>query len=357
MMIRALIAALLLFAPLCAHAQDINALAAKAKGQKLQTITPGEDAWGIILGIFSKKFGVDVEQSVMRPSVALPRIRTEQKNGQYVWDIWMGGTSNMVSAAVPAGLLDPMEPYFVLPEVKDPSNWRNPDYIFNDAGHHAFAHVNRLDFFAYRNTANMPDVKVERWEDLLNPKLKGLISLREMSVPNTGSFTIATMYKALGADALRKFLKEQDVHIYDNIQQLENALSRGNQVLSIGTESFTWDKCRADGGCKTIEPVRAFGVVISNGMSVMKNPPHAEAVRLWVNWFLSKEGQTEWVKAWAKDNTTGAISMRKDVPPAPGHELSQPDFSKADQYLFVSSEKGAREMAETIKIYKEVTGR
>jgi ABC-type Fe3+ transport system substrate-binding protein len=357
MMIRALIGALMLLAPLAAHAQDINELAAKAKGQKLQVFTAGEDAWGLMLGVFGKKFDIDVDQNVARPSVALSRIRTEQKSGQFVWDLWMGGTSNMVNAAVPAGLLEPLEQYFVLPEVKDMSNWRHPDYIFNDAGRHVFAHVNRLDFFAYRNTANIPDVKVETWEDLLNPKLKGKISIRDMSVPNAGTFTLATMYKDLGADALRKFLKEQDVHIYENVQQLENAVVRGDQVLSIGLEPYSWDKCRADGGCKTIEQVRPFGAVISNGMTIPKNPPHADVVRLWVNWFLSKEGQTEWVKAWAKDNTTGAISMRKDVPPAPGHEPYLPDFSKADHYLFVSSEKGSTEIEETIKIYKEATGR
>jgi hypothetical protein len=49
--------------------------------------------------------------------------------------------------------------------------------------------------------------------------------------------------------------------------------------------------------------------------------------------------------------------MRKDVAPAPGHERFLPDFSKPDQYVFVSSEKGSKEIAATIKIFKEVTGR
>jgi hypothetical protein len=49
--------------------------------------------------------------------------------------------------------------------------------------------------------------------------------------------------------------------------------------------------------------------------------------------------------------------MRKDVPPAPGHEQYLPDFSKPDQYVFVSSEKGSREIAETVKIFKEVMGK
>jgi ABC-type Fe3+ transport system substrate-binding protein len=90
---------------------------------------------------------------------------------------------------------------------------------------------------------------------------------------------------------------------------------------------------------------------------VPKNPPHPEMTKLWVNWLLSREGQQAWVDAWAKYNTAGAVSMRKDVAPAPGHEQFLPDFNKPEQYVFVSSEKGSEEMDATIKLFKEVMGR
>ena len=87
-----------------------------------------------------------------------------------------------------------------------------------------------------------------------------------------------------------------------------------------------------------------------------KNPPHPEATKVWLNWFLSKDGQQTAVRHWAAQNPTGAVSMRKDVPPAPGHEQYLPDFAKANQYVFVSNEKGSKEIADTIKIFKEATG-
>jgi hypothetical protein len=49
--------------------------------------------------------------------------------------------------------------------------------------------------------------------------------------------------------------------------------------------------------------------------------------------------------------------MRKDVVPAPGHEVYLPDFSKPEKYVFVSSERGSKEINATIKIFKETMGR
>jgi len=230
----ALALAVPLVAPQSAFGQawqdEWKALAAKVKGQSLSVSVAGEEAYRRTLGEFGKKFGVDIQPTVMRPSQALARVRTEQQAGRFEWDLWMGGTSNMVNTAVPAGLLEPMEKYFFLPEIKNPANWRHPDFIFNDSGRHVFAHVNRLEFYVLRNRAVLPDVKVETWDDFLNPKLKGKIAIRDLSVPNAGTFAVATMYGAKGPDFLRKFFTAQDPKVYENPQQLETARLVGGEL-------------------------------------------------------------------------------------------------------------------------------
>jgi ABC-type Fe3+ transport system substrate-binding protein len=361
MLVRLAIAALVLFVPLSAHAQsgqeEFKALAAKARGQTFSVAVAGEDAYRKTLAEFGKKFGIEVQPTVARPSQHLARLQTEQRSGQYVWDLWIGGTSNMVNTAVPAGMLEPMDKYFVLSEVKDPSNWRHPDFIFNDAKRHVFAHVSRLEFYVLRNRTVLPDVKIDAWNDFLNPALKGRVVIRDLSVPNAGTFAMATMYKAVGADGLKKFLTEQDPKVFDNPQQLESTIYRGGAAASIGLEMYLWDKCRADGGCKEIDSLRQMASVISVGISIPKNPPHPDVSKLWVNWFLSKEGQEVFVREWALESSSGAVSMRKDVPPAKGHEQYLPDFSKPEQYVFVSSERGSAEVDATIKIYKDAVGK
>jgi len=277
-----------------AHAQawqdEWNATVAKAKGQSFSIIVAGEEAFQILVAEFGKKFGINAQPTVMRPSQALPRMRTEQANGQFVWDAWIGGTSNMVNEAVPAGLLAPLEQYFILPEMKEAANWRNTEYLFGNSGKHVFTHSNKFEFYILRNESVLPDVKVETWDDFLNPKLKGKIAMRDISVPNAGNFAMATMYGAKGPDALRKLFTEQDVKVFTNPQQLEQAIYRGGMALSIGLETFLYDKCRAEGGCKDVKLLKQFGAMISHGISVPRNPPHPEAAKLWVNWFLSKEG-------------------------------------------------------------------
>jgi iron(III) transport system substrate-binding protein len=339
-----------------ATSDEWKAAVAAAKGQPLVVVHAEGQAYTHVLNEFGKKFGVDVQATVGRPSTILARIQTEQRNGQHVWDLWLGGTSNMVNAAAPAGLIEPLEKYFFLPEVKEPSNWRHADFIFNDSGRRAFAFVNKLEFFVMRNTRVLPEVKIESWDDLLNPKLKGKISSRDASVPNAAVFALATAYGAKGPDYLRKLFKDQDVKIFENPQQLDASIIRGSHAVAFGMIEETLDKCRTDGGCKDVELLRQFGASISTGMSVPTNPPHAAVVKLWINWFLSREGQQMWVDTWAKYNTGGAVSMRKDVAPAPGHEMFLPDFSKPEQYVFVSSEKGSKEVDATIDLYKKIAG-
>jgi len=352
--------AFILALPLVAQAQtqaldQWKDLTARIKGQTINAVVAGEEAYVLVLNEFGKKYGVDVQPTVSRPSVALTRIQNEQKSGQFGWDIWMGGTSNMVNEGVPAGLFEPMEQYFILPEVKDISQWRHPDFLFGDHLREVFMFSNKLEFYVLRNPKAVPDAQFETWADLLNPKFKGKISMRDASVPNAGTFALATAYGVMGEEYLRKLLR-QDVHVYNNPQQLEQAIFRGGQAVSIGLETFVYDKCRADGGCKDIDMMWDFGAAISLGFVVPKNAPHHDVMVAFVNWMLSKEGQQAWVDAWAKTNASGAVSMRKDVPPAKGHEQSLPDFSKPQNYVFVSSERGSEEVRDTIRIFKEETG-
>jgi iron(III) transport system substrate-binding protein len=241
--------------------------------------------------------------------------------------------------------------------VKEVSNWRHPDFIFGDAGHTAFAFVNKLEFFVVRNTNVLPEIKFDSWDDFLDPRLKGKISIRDASVPNAGVFPLATAYGLKGPDFMRKLFKDQDVKVFDNPQQLDASILRGSQAVAVGTAEETIVQCHKDGGCKNIELMRQFGASISTGIAVPKNPPHPEITKLWVNWLLSREGQQAWVDAWAKYNYGGAVSMRKDVPPAPGHEEFLPDFEHPERYVFVSSEKGSEEVDATIALFKEVMGR
>lgn len=324
----------------------------KAKTQKLVLINQGNPAYDAAIEAFSKKFGIKVEATVARPSAVVQRIQTEQKNGLFLADVWWSITGQMTSIGVPAGMFAPFEDSMVLPEVKDAANWRHADYMYGDSKRMVFTHTHEVNRAIFRNRDVLPGVKIDSYDALLNPQLKGKIVVRDSSVPNAGSYALAPIYKAKGGDFLLKFLKEQQPRIYENPEQLDTALIRGAAALAIGGQSTSLAQCRTDGGCKNIDELDGFSVAVSRGLAVFKNAPNPDATKVFINWILSKEGQETFVREWGKANSSAGVSMRKDVAPAPGHEKDMPDFANAGQYVWASTQQGDEEIKKVAAIFK-----
>lgn len=353
--------AVLLAFPAVAEAQgsdaDWNATIAKAQGQTLVVVYSDNKAFDTIIEEFTKQTGIKIQATVSRPSVILPRVKTEQNNGQYLWDVWWSITANMVNVAAPAGMLQPFEPLLVLPEVKDVNQWRHQDYLYGDPTRFVFTYSHEVSLSLHRNTDVVPALKFDDLNDLLDPRLKGKVVARDASQPNAGAFALTPIYKAKGEEFLRKLLKDQEPRILENPQQLDTTLIRGGAAIAIGMQNTSYATCMKDGGCRNIMPMPQLAITISRGLSVFKNAPHPEATKVFVNWLLSKEGQTVAVREWAKHNITGAVSMRKDVEPHPDHKADQPDFSKPEQYVWVSTDDGAQEIDAVVRIFKDATSR
>jgi iron(III) transport system substrate-binding protein len=329
----------------------------KAKTQKLIVNNQGNAAFDAAFDAFTKKFGIKVESTVTRPSAAITRIQTEQKNNLYLADVWWAITGIMTSVASPGGLFEPFEKYLIVPEVRDVSNWRHPDYIYGDRNRAVFIHTHELSFTVLRNRDVIPDLKIDSYDALMDKRLKGKIAIRDASYPNAGSYALAPLYKSKGAEFLTKFLKEQEPRVFENPEQLDNSLIRGASALAIGGQNSSLSQCRKDGGCKNIDQVERFASASSRGLAIFKNPPNPEAAKIFVNWILSKEGQELLIREWPKANTTGAVSMRKDVAPAPGHEEYLPDFKDPGQYIWVSTQQGDEELKVVTDIFKAWYGK
>src|SRR5581483_5272138 len=65
--------------------------------------------------------------------------KKEGKAGVRNFDIHIGGTNSIINGLLDEGVLEPVEPNFILPEVKDPKNWwgghmwvdRAKKYVYN----------------------------------------------------------------------------------------------------------------------------------------------------------------------------------------------------------------------------------
>lgn len=329
----------------------------KGKSQKLIVVNQGNPAFDAAFAEFTKKFGIKVESSVTRPSAAITRIQTEQKNGLYLADLWWSLTGVMTSVASPGGLFEPFENFLLLPEVKDAANWRHPDYIYGDRQRTVFIHTHEVSYNVFRNRDVLPELKIDSYDSLMDPRLKGKIAIRDASYPNAGANGLAPLYKAKGADYLIRFLKEQQPRVFENPEQLDNSLIRGASALAIGGQSSSLSQCRLDGGCKNIDQIGQFASISSRGLAVFKNAPNPDATKIFVNWLLSKEGQELLVREWPKANSSGAVSTRKDVAPASGHEQYLPDFANPEQYVWVATQQGDEEIKAVNELFKAWAGK
>jgi iron(III) transport system substrate-binding protein len=330
---------------------------AKAKTQKLVLVNQEGKAFDVLLDAFTKKFGIQVDQTVARPTIILPRVKTEQANGQYVWDVWWATTSNMVGVAAPAGMLAKFDDYLMVPELKTATTWRHPNYIYGDSTRFVFTHSHEVSFSAYRNTSVLPELKLDNVDGLADPRLKGKVVIRDASAPNAGSWALAPLYKAKGGAFLQKFLKDADPKVLENPQQLDTAIMRGGAAVAFGMQGSAYSQCVRDSGCKNIQPMTQLAAASSRGLAVFKNAPNPEAAKIFVNWVLSKEGQEAFVREWGKYNETGAVSMRKDVEPHPEHKTDLPDFAKPESYVWVATESGAKDIEAVVSIFKAAVGK
>ena len=102
-----------------------------------------------------------------------------------------------------------------------------------------------------------------------------------------------------GQGILQK-LTEQDLFISRDGKQLADALGKGTHAIALGlSQRFVDPYINAGIPIKPLMPIKE-GLSGSNGfgtVAVMKNAPHPNASKVYINWLLGKEGQDLYGKA------------------------------------------------------------
>ncbi len=93
---------------------------------------------------FEKKYGISVDLFGTSGREVAPRVAAERKAGQFLWDIYIHGSTTALEAMIPMGAFDPLEPALIQPDVKDPKTWRGGGMEFLDPGKMVFR---RCDFY------------------------------------------------------------------------------------------------------------------------------------------------------------------------------------------------------------------
>jgi iron(III) transport system substrate-binding protein len=305
---------------------------------------------------FQKAFPfVRVAYTSGRLSELVSRIMTERRAGKYLADLAIGGTTIPLENLKPAGVLEPIRPLLVLPEVLDGGGWFQKKLWFADS-ENKYVVMWRGSVVALFsiNTQLASAGEFKSYSDLLNPKWKGKIVALDPRQPGNGANLTVFVYAtpSLGRNFLKRLFGEMDVTFSNDRYQIVDWLARGkfavNLFSPVRSEDIKAGLPLADVKVDGPAPLGAG----AGSASLLNRAPHPNAAKLFLNWILSREGQIAYQKA-SENN-----SLRVDVPKK---GILEPDEvpEEGREYFFYSLEENDKKQRdpEFIRFLNEVISR
>lgn len=298
---------------------EANLLAARKEGKVAVVSGVGGNVRPLITEGFKKRYGIEVEFVTGRGGELTEKIFSERKAGLYLQDVALFGATTTINILKPAGIVEPLRPLLVLPEVLDKNAWLGGDFQWVDKEELFLAYIFSVNipFYVNRDLANPAELK--SYKDILNPRWKGKIAMNDPSVTGSGNNWFGVVgEKIMGWDYMRELAKQEPFLTRDQRLQVE-WLARGKYPVSITAKTDIVEDFRKAGApLEGILPVEGNYTTVGGGtVAIVKNAPHPHAARVFINWLLTKDGQTLYSQGY------GAPSRRLDVPVA-GDPLKAP---------------------------------
>ncbi len=156
------------------------------------------------------------------------------------------------------------------------------------------------------------------WNDLLNPKWKGKISIPDPKVGGGHYYFVFTIYKLFGKQWFEK-IRANDPLLTQSHGVTHNQIMSGERSMGVNISVLV----RRDGpypGGKGSPVKEAFpkegGALLAGSMAITKGGPNPAGAKVFIEWATSLEGQ----KAI---NRLGHFSLRKDFTSIEGDDLSK----------------------------------
>ena len=249
-----------------------------------------------------------------------PRIIAERRAGKYIADLFAGGKGTAIATLYGGKILEPIKPVLLLPEVLDETKWWRGEHKFVDPENkYIFAYIGNAGGVEinYNSTLVNPREFSSYW-DLVQPKWKGKIVAADPRMRGMDNPVLFFYYHAkLGPEFIKKLYSDMEVSIARDYRQPVDWLAAGKFSLCIPCVSDEMDKAMQQGlPLGQILHLKEGGTLSSSGgtLSLLRNAPHANAAKVFVNWLLSREGQAQVQKGRKGRPRTGSNSLRIDIP-------------------------------------------
>ncbi len=263
--------------------------------------------------LFKEKFGINLLITTGRTSEMAPKLLQERRNGLYLQDVMISGQNTMVESLKPAGAFDPLEPLLVLPEVTDQKLWYDGRFNWADEGRYIFNFALYPIHMVFINTELVKPGEIRSYYDLLQPKWKDKILINDPTTAGVANISFSAMvYNSLvDQDFFRKLTAQKNMMTRD--QDLQATwLAKGKYPIALWPTTGAVAKFMEAGA--PVIPVANMkeGTAAGSsgsGLAIFNKAPHPHAAKVFINWFLSREGQA------AIQNSVRKQTRRIDVPP------------------------------------------
>lgn len=256
----------------------------------------------------------------------IPKVLAERRSGLFLWDVHVGGATDVLEHLLPEGVLERTKDMLIRPEIWDDGKWLNGfDWGFQDrARERVFSPIAYLEWSVNINRDVIREPELSRLEELLDPRYRGRVSWNDPRSAGAGSFQAAIIMQAIGKENLRKLYAEQEILVTRDGRQQAEWLVRGTYPIAVGVPTPNLDALKREGLGANVRPMdatNAVAVVVGSGgcFCVLTKAPHPNAARVYLDWLLSQEGQATW------SSLTPHVSRRLDVKPRDPGLRPKPD--------------------------------
>lgn len=267
--------------------------AAKKEGKVVvYNMALGAPYFTAVLKSFEAKYGISVESLDLRASELAERIRTEQAAGRYLGDLEIV-TTTMIEEQVANG--DYVQK---LPQIPNASNLRPP---FRPTEHSVPAYVQPMGILI--NTRLVKDDEVPTsWADLNDPKWTGKILSDDMRPLGSGNTMFAILQNTIGGDFNEKLAAQKPVFSRD-MRNDARRVARGEYPIYV-PQVFAFASDLKGLPVKVVIP-KEGAPFAQMDFAMLKNAPHPNAARLFIQHFLDADQQLLYANAWMSPVVNG----------------------------------------------------